>query len=257
MPSVTKKELNDYDSWNEKFENGKVELSEIKYHSSWEPMFELLFESPKLKKTELGLSDAMIEEKKIAMYPPPDLVFHAFRLTKFDNVKVVILGQDPYFDKDQATGLSFSIPSDMPIPSSLKNIFKNLITNGHLDEYPANGDLTDWAKQGCLMLNTSLTVLHGSGNKNCHQKLWAWFTDNIIQYISDNKDNVVFVLWGSNAYEKINLIDLDKHEVIISSHPSGLSADKPMKSNPSFNACDHFGQINKLLKKWKIDEIEW
>jgi uracil-DNA glycosylase len=107
------------------------------------------------------------------------------------------------------------------------------------------------------MINSSLTVLHGSANKNCHANVWKWFTDKIIKYISDKTKNTVFVLWGSNAYEKINLIDLDEHEVIISSHPSGMSADKKMKNFPAFNDNDHFGKINEYLKKHNKDEIIW
>jgi uracil-DNA glycosylase len=119
----------------------------------------------------------------------------------------------------------------------------------------SHGNLEFWALQGCLMLNTALTVLRGK--KFCHAKVWQWFTDKVIKYLSAHKDRIIFVLWGSPAYSKINLIDQDKHEVIISSHPSGLSCNKPMKEYPPFDDVDHFGDINKLFRKWGEPEIIW
>ena len=254
---LSQKTLSSYDSWNKKFPKSEVDFKTLQYHSSLKKMFKNLFNDERIKRTQSGLSDAIKVSDNVIMYPPPDLLFNAFSLTSLDKTKVVFLGQDPYFDTDQAMGLSFSVPHDKDIPSSLKNIYKNLENNGHLKFKPKHGNLEFWALQGCLMLNTSLTVLHGDANKNCHQNIWRWFTDKIIKYISDTKDKVIFVLWGGNALEKINLIDLDKHEVIISSHPSGLSASKPLKSHPAFNEYDHFGKINAMLKKWEMSEIVW
>ena len=130
-------------------------------------------------------------------------------------------------------------------------IYKNLLKYGHIEKIPEHGCLDYWAYQGCLMLNTSLTVI--DGEKNCHSNEWKWFTDKIIEEISNKLNNIVFVLWGGEAYKKIELIDLDKHHVIISSHPSGLSANKEFKSYPAFVNQDHFGIINSYLK----DKIIW
>jgi len=157
----------------------------------------------------------------------------------------------------QAMGLSFSVPYNFAIPSSLQNIYKNLQKYGHIRKIPNHGNLSFWATQGCLLLNTSLTVYEGADNKNCHQSIWTKFTDNIIKYISDTNDYVVFVLWGAHAMSKCKFIDLDKHDAIISSHPSGLSADKPLSNYSSFNTYDHFGQINKLLQKHNKKPIIW
>jgi uracil-DNA glycosylase len=180
-----------------------------------------------------------------------------------EKTRVVILGQDPYFNYElhdgekipQAMGLSFSVPDGFKIPSSLVNIYKNLKKYNHMDIIPTHGNLTNWANQGCLMLNTSLTVK--DGEKNCHQHIWNWFTNQIIEYISLNIDHVVFILWGGNAYEKVELIDKTKHMMIISSHPSGLSANKPMKEFPAFFNEDCFGKTNEQLKKWGYEEIDW
>ena len=193
------------------------------------------------------------------LYPKPNYIFKTFCMLPFEEIKVVILGQDPYFNHEiykdritpQAYGLSFSVPKDIDIPSSLQNIYKNLLKYKNINRMPKHGCLDYWVYQGCLMLNTSLTVI--DGQKNCHSNEWKWFSDNVIQEISDKLNNVVFVLWGGEAYKKIELIDLDKHHVIISSHPSGLSCYKPLQSYPAFADCDCFGQINKLL----INKIDW
>jgi len=254
---LSQKNLASQTTWLEKFPKSEVDLKQIKYHKSWKGLFNNLFADERMKRTHEVLSKAVEGTNEVPMYPPPELLFNTFCLTPFEKTKVVILGQDPYFNTDEAMGLSFSVPNDKTIPSSLQNIYRNLQKNDHIKFAPKSGNLEFWALQGCLLLNTSLTVLHGDSNKNCHQNVWRWFTDKIIKYISDNKDNVIFVLWGGNALEKMNLIDLDKHEVIISSHPSGLSASNPLKSHPAFNAFDHFGKINSILKKWNMDGIVW
>lgn len=251
-------------SWSTKFQDGNVKLNEIKYDYSWNNMFEKLLNDKRICRIEDELSKELRQSAN-QIHPSPELVFNTFLLTPFDRVKVIIIGQDPYFDTEsfgekeisQAMGLAFSVPVGCSVPSSLNNIYKNMLHYGHIKNMPKHGNLEFWASQGCLMLNTSLTVLHGRSNVNCHQSLWKWFTDAIIKYISDNKDKVIFVLWGANALEKANIIDSDKHEIIISSHPSGLSADRLLKNYPSFNNYDHFGKINSILEKWKIDKIIW
>lgn len=254
------------ESWNEKFPNGNICLKNVNFHKSWKDMFDKLFQDKRFEnRTEKEISQELQEEKNLIIHPKPDLVFNAFVLTKFKELKVVILGQDPYFDHEmhneniipQAMGLSFSVPEGIKIPSSLRNIFSNLKKNKHIENIPEHGNLEHWAKQGVLLLNTSLTVKDGTNNKNCHQFQWSWFTNEIIKYISDNKKNVIFVLWGSNALEKKDLIEESKHKIIISSHPSGLSANKKMKEYPAFNDVDHFGEINKLLDEWEKTKISW
>ena len=242
-------------------------LDKIYVHNSWEPMFVQLFENKdRKKKIEDKINTTLVElDDKTKLYPKHDYIFRAFQLTRFDNLKVVIIGQDPYFNSEfykewrvpQAYGLSFSVPHDFPIPSSLKNIYKNLQNFGHIKKIPNHGCLDFWAFQGVLMLNTSLTVLDGDSNKNCHSSTWKSFTDEIIKYISDNCKGVIFVLWGAEAFKKTSLINLDLHEIIVSSHPSGLSNNKKMGNHDAFVEHDHFGKINSYLDKYKKTKIIW
>ena len=176
---------------------------------------------------------------------------------------MVLIGQDPYISKEihnnkivsQAMGLSFSVPIGVKIPPSLVNIFNNLLKFKHILEYPKHGNLQAWAQQGCLLLNSSLTVKEGDSNS--HANIWVEFTNKIINYISDNKENICFVLWGRNAADKSPLINGDKHNIIISSHPSPFSCGKTMGSYKAFNDVDHFGLINKYLEENKKDKIIW
>lgn len=257
-------------SWKEKFPNNIVNLTSDdfreKIYESWMPLFDKLFGDKRFEnRIEKELSNEMENNDNLVMYPKPEYIFNAFGLTSFKKLKVVIIGQDPYFNHEfdnnkispQAMGLSFSVPHCVAIPSSLKNIYGNMIKYKHFDKFPNHGNLESWAKQGVLLLNTSLTVKTGAENKNCHQFIWKWFTDEIIKYISDNKSNIIFVLWGSPAYGKKDLIDTTKHELIVSSHPSGLSCNKPMSGHPAFVNQDHFGKINDKLKEWGKKEIDW
>lgn len=243
-----------YKSWQEKFPDSKVHL-EPDVNSTWLTLFSQLTSDPKFSKIEEKLSE-LVKNGSI-IYPYPDLVFFAFKLTQFDKLKVVFIGQDPYFNSEngipQAMGLSFSVPIGLTIPSSLDNIFRNMIKFGHLSSMPKHGNLEFLAYQQCLFLNTALTVI--DGQKNIHSSLWKWFTDEIIKQISNELDHVIFVLWGGPALEKLSLIDVDKHEVIVSSHPSGLSCNKPLKNYPAFNDFDHFDTINKLLTKYNETNI--
>jgi uracil-DNA glycosylase len=260
------KQYSEIKSWSEKFPDGKICLKNINFHDSWKEMFDILFQDTRFtNRIEKEISEELQEEKNLIIHPKPEFVINAFLLTKLKKLKVVILGQDPYFDHEihdnklipQAMGLSFSVPEGIKIPSYLRNIFSNLKKNKHIENIPEHGNLENWAKQGVLLLNTSLTVKDGTNNKNCHQFQLSWFTNEIIKYISKNKKNVIFVLWGSNALEKKDLIDENKHKIIISSHPSGLSANKKMKEYPAFNDVDHFGEINKILDEWEKTLINW
>ena len=181
-------------------------------------------------------------------YPPKELVFNAFCKTSDQNLKVVILGQDPYINKNQAMGLSFSVPEGEKLPPSLKNIYKKLNNK-------TSGDLTSWANQGVLLLNTSLSVR--AGKSNCHSKIWKNVTDYMIKYISDKFDNIVFILWGRNALDKKKLIDESKHNLLISSHPSPLSYSKKLGSYCSFADNNHFEECNKLLINIGKSAIDW
>ncbi|WOV87933.1 uracil-DNA glycosylase [Sporosarcina oncorhynchi] len=183
------------------------------------------------------------------VYPVMDDLWTAFKLTPFNNVKVVILGQDPYHGPGQAHGLSFSVQPGVKVPPSLRNIFKELQSDIGC-EIPDNGTLTGWAKQGVLMLNTVLTVRDGEANS--HRKHgWEHFTDEVIRRLSEREEPVVFVLWGRPAQEKKTLIDLSRNAVIESVHPSPLSASR------GFFGSRPFSKTNGVLEQWNEVPIDW
>jgi uracil-DNA glycosylase len=185
------------------------------------------------------------------VYPPAPLVFNAFNQTPLDQVRVVILGQDPYHGPGQAMGLSFSVPEGVTIPPSLRNIYKEIERD---TSEPAtkrtSGDLTHWTEQGVLLLNATLTV--EKGRSGSHQKLdWETFTDAVIKIISDQKQHVVFLLWGKFAISKSALINTKAHLVLTSPHPSPFSADR------GFFGCKHFSKTNEYLKQHGQPPIQW
>jgi uracil-DNA glycosylase len=183
------------------------------------------------------------------IYPPGKEIFRAFDLTDFDEVRVVILGQDPYHGPNQANGLAFSVREGIPMPPSLVNIFKE-VKNEYEKEIPPNGNLERWAKQGVLLLNATLTVR--ARQAGSHQKKgWEDFTDAVIRHISDEKEDIVFMLWGAYAQKKGEIIDENKHLVLKSTHPSPFSADKGFFGN------GHFRKANEYLKAKGKNEIEW
>ena len=183
------------------------------------------------------------------IYPPGSLIFNAFNKTPFSKIEVVLLGQDPYHNKGQAHGLSFSVPDGIPKPPSLINIFKELENDlGILP--PKNGNLEKWAKQGVLLLNASLTVRQNEPGS--HSKIgWLQFTDTVISKISENKIGIVFLLWGKFAQEKQSLIDETKHHVLKAAHPSPFSAER------GFFGCRHFSKTNNLLALHQKEPIDW
>ena len=189
-----------------------------------------------------------IYKDSLEIFPPKENIFECMNICEFNNLKVILLGQDPYHQKRQAMGLSFSVPENIKIPPSLVNIYKELKTDCNLQLL--HGDLTKWAKQGVLLLNTSLTVRESCPNS--HQKYWRPFTDNLIKYISDNKEGLVFLLWGGHAKNKKKLIDFNKHYVLEANHPSPLSANRG-----GWFGCKHFSKTNELLKKNGKKEICW
>ena len=183
------------------------------------------------------------------IFPPEELIFNAFSHCHFNDVKVVILGQDPYYSTGQAHGLAFSVPANVTIPPSLRNIFKEIKTTINCDSNES-GNLERWADQGVLLLNSTLTVTEGKAGS--HQNLgWEQFTDTVIQKISDKKEHVVFLLWGNYAQEKGKNIDTSKHLVLTAPHPSPLSAHR------GFLGCDHFNKTNQYLRKHNQQEIIW
>jgi len=192
------------------------------------------------------------ERKTYEVYPKESLVFNAFKLTPFQDIKVVILGQDPYHNVGQAHGLSFSVPDTVTFPPSLKNIFTELSTEIEGFSIPRSGDLTKWAKQGVLLLNAILTVR--AHEASSHQKRgWEEFTDLIIQQISNELEHVVFVLWGAFAQKKSKLIDSSKHLVIKSAHPSPLSVYRGFwGSKPFSKANDYLLAKGRGTVDWKL-----
>jgi uracil-DNA glycosylase len=183
------------------------------------------------------------------IYPEHENIFQALKLTPFDQVKVVILGQDPYHGPKQAHGLCFSVQEGVPPPPSLKNIFQELKNDLGI-EIPTHGNLEKWAKQGVLLLNTCLTV--ESGKPQSHANIgWEKFTDKIIQVINEHKTGVIFLLWGAPAQRKAELIDQTKHKILKAPHPSPLSAHR------GFLGCRHFSKTNHLLREMGKTEIDW
>ena len=189
------------------------------------------------------------EYENFNVFPCKNEVFNAFKYKDFSDIKVVIIGQDPYHGENQAHGLSFSVLKNSIIPSSLKNIFKELKSDLEI-ETPNHGNLTCWANQGILLLNSVLTVKKGLANS--HKNIgWNIFTDKIIKLLSDKRKNLVFILWGNFAIKKECLIDKNKHLIIKSTHPSGLSAHR------GFFLSKPFSRTNKYLNENSIEEINW
>lgn len=190
------------------------------------------------------------EYSEYTVFPPAELIFNAFGKTPFNTVKVVVLGQDPYHKIGQAKGLAFSVPKGIAIPPSLRNIYKALKNDIEDFQIPLHGDLSFWAEQGVLLLNTTLTVRENQAGS--HQKHgWERFTDKVIQLLSDKQEPIVFLLWGNPAKEKIRLIDASKHCILKTVHPSPLSAHR------GFLTCKHFSLTNEFLMKQEKAPINW
>ncbi|XP_010507046.1 PREDICTED: uracil-DNA glycosylase, mitochondrial-like [Camelina sativa] len=227
-----------------------VPLSELLVEESWLKALPGELHKPYAK----TLSDILEREinadgKSPPIYPPQHLVFNALNTTSFDRVKVVIIGQDPYHGPGQAMGLSFSVPEGEKLPSSLLNIFKELQKDVGCS-IPRHGNLQKWAVQGVLLLNAVLTVRSKQPNSHA-KKGWEQFTDAVIQSISQQKEGVVFLLWGRYAQEKSKLIDATKHHILTAAHPSGLSAHR------GFFDCRHFSRANHIFEQMGIPPIDW
>lgn len=222
-------------------------VDRVKLEASWKQQLAAEFESEYMQTLRAFLLQRKQAGKVI--YPPGDEYFNAFNYTPFDQVKVVILGQDPYHGPGQAHGLCFSVPEGVRPPPSLKNIFKEIHRDLGLP-VPTHGCLTSWANQGVLLLNSVLTVEQASAG--AHQKKgWETFTDRVIRCVNDHQEGVVFMLWGSYAHKKGQFIDETKHKVLRSVHPSPLSAHR------GFLGCGHFSEANKYLTSIGKDVIDW
>ena len=223
----------------------QIKLENVKIEKSWKNELRDEFLSPYFLQIKENLINA---KKNEVVFPPSELIFNAFNIAPFDEVKVVILGQDPYHGVNQAMGLSFSVPKGVKIPPSLINIFKELqMEFGY--EIPKNGDLTNWAKQGVLLLNSSLSV--AANKPNSHSNFgWQIFTDSVIKILSQKRQNLVFMLWGNYAKAKANLIDENRHLVLKAAHPSPLAGG-------AFFGCNHFKKCNEYLKLHNKNEIDW
>jgi len=219
---------------------------DVKIEESWKSVLADEFE----KNYFIELTSFVRNEYKIhKIYPPAKLIFNAFDQCPFNQLKVVILGQDPYHGPGQAHGLCFSVNDGIEFPPSLRNIFKEL-KNDLGKEIPVNGNLTDWAKQGVLLLNATLTVR--ANQAGSHQnKGWEQFTDAVIHKINEQKQHVVFILWGNYAISKVKFIDENKHLVLSSVHPSPLSASRGFFGNR------HFSRANEFLVKQGLEPINW
>jgi len=220
---------------------------EVKIEESWKKVLQKEFDE---KYFEDLISFVKSEYQKSTVYPPAKFIFNAFNLTPFDKVKVVILGQDPYHGPNQANGLAFSVNDNIPTPPSLVNIYKEIKTDLGVETKNKNGNLENWARQGVLMLNATLTVKSGQAGSH-KNKGWEKFTDAVVKILSEQKENLVFILWGSYAQKKGSVIDENKHLVIRSVHPSPLSA------YGGFFGSKPFSQTNSYLIFTSKDPIEW
>lgn len=218
----------------------------IKLTKSWYNLLKEEFEKDYFKDLQKFLDD---EYSKYTVFPSAEKIFTALNYVKYDDVKVVIVGQDPYHEEGQAQGLAFSVPSGIKVPPSLVNIYKELKSDLGVEK-DSNGDLSDWAKQGVLLLNTVLTVRKGMANSH-KGKGWETLTTEIIKLLNKREKPIVFVLWGNNAKAFETLINKDRHLVLKSAHPSPLSAYN------GFFGCKHFSKINKFLEEKNLGIINW
>jgi len=224
----------------------EIKITDVKIHESWKNQLKQDFESQYFASLKAFILE---EKKKFRVYPPSSLIFSAFDLCPFDDVKVVILGQDPYHGNGQAHGLCFSVPEGVEFPPSLRNIFKELQEDVGMS-VPSKGDLTPWARQGVLLLNATLTVRADTAGSH-QNKGWETFTDKVIQVLSLKKQHVVFILWGNYARAKKALIDTSKHFILEAAHPSPLSASR------GFFGCRHFSACNAWLMKNNLTPVRW
>ncbi|MBO2926250.1 uracil-DNA glycosylase [Metapseudomonas otitidis] len=224
-----------------------TESDRIKLEAGWKEALRDEFDKPYMKALGNFLRTEKAAGKEI--YPPGPMIFNALNSTPLDQVKVVIIGQDPYHGPGQAHGLCFSVQPGVAIPPSLLNIYKELKRDLNLD-MPSHGYLQSWAEQGVLLLNTSLTVERGQAGSHANQG-WQPFTDRVIEVVSQHQPHLVFLLWGAHAQSKQRLIDTQKHLALRSPHPSPLSAHRGFLGN------GHFSRCNKFLEQHGLAPIDW
>lgn len=220
----------------------------VKIHSSWQNILSDEFEKPYFNLLMKAVED---EYQNHICFPPKELIFSAFNQFDFNDLKVVIIGQDPYHGENEANGLCFSVNDNVKIPPSLLNIFKEINLDFGTIFLPNSGNLERWAKQGILLLNASLTVRKDLPNSHKQLK-WNVFTDAVIKKISEENSNIVFLLWGNFAIQKEKLIDHSKHKILKSGHPSPMSANQG-----KWFGNKHFSQTNDYLKSIGKPEIQW
>ncbi len=227
--------------------NKKLNLENLLTDKGWRTALENELHAPYFKELEKKITQET--ERGIEIYPPQHEIFHAFNKTPFHNVRVVILGQDPYHRVGQAHGLSFSVPQGVPPPPSLVNIFKELKNDLDIEIPQNSGDLRGWAEQGVFLLNALLTVR--AHEPASHRNIrWEQFTDAVLTTLSETREHLVFILWGKYAEQKKNLINAEKHLVLVSAHPSPFSAHK-------FFGSGHFSKTNEYLRAHHQKEIAW
>ena len=216
-------------------------------HETWLAVLGDELEQPYMQELRAFLVAELAAGRRF--YPPADRVFNALALTPFDDVRVVILGQDPYHGPGQAMGLCFSVPAGVPLPPSLRNIYDELQQELSLAR-PSSGDLTPWAERGVLLLNAVLTVAPGQAASHAG-KGWERFTDRAIAELSARRDGIVFLLWGRYAQQKGAIVDATRHHVLTAAHPSPLSASN------GFFGCGHFSRANALLASGGREPVDW
>ena len=223
---------------------------------NWRDIIGVEFDRSKMEKLVQFLQREKAARRTI--YPKDAEIFNALNLTPFENIKVVIIGQDPYHGEGQAHGLCFSVPKGIDIPRSLRNIYEEIDKEYDPKKMPCHGDLTGWAKQGVLLLNATLTVR--KGEPRLHRgKGWEEFTDAIVRAVNEKPQPVVFLLWGRDAQKKRKLIVGEKHRVLEASHPSGFSAHRALRGSEvhSFRGCGHFSTANQYLIQRGLKPIDW
>ena len=219
----------------------------IDFNNDWNNILRAEFEKEYYK----ALRSFLVQEyKEYTIYPNMYDIFNALKLTSYSDTKVVIIGQDPYHEPNQAHGLAFSVLKGNKLPPSLKNIFKEIEDDLHIKMPTDFGDLTKWAKQGILLLNNVLTVRAHLANSH-RKKGWEIFTDEIVKYLNKREDPIIFVFWGNNAKEKKALVTNKNHIILTAPHPSPLSAYQ------GFFGCKHFSKINDILQKNSKKPIDW
>ncbi len=222
-------------------------VTSVQIEESWKIALKEEFAKPYFGQ----IKQFLVEQKKLnkTIYPPGPLIFNAFNTTPFNEVKIVILGQDPYHGPGQAHGLSFSVPMGVRVPASLRNVYKELVDDIEGFEKPNHGHLVSWANQGVFLLNAMLTVEHKKAGS--HKKIgWQHFTNAVIKKLSDEQEGIIFMLWGNFAKQKKELIDTDRHHVLEATHPSPLAGN-------AFLGNKHFSTANQLLKAQGKTPIDW